>query len=78
MLPFGIDVRMVAPPPQAYEVAQPQVKVVQQKPPAIEHKSPKCKAIAIKSGKRCKKYAQKPSEYCEVHRKIYEKSHKVE
>ena len=69
---------MAAPPPQAYLVAQPQVNVVK-RTPVIDHESPKkCKAIAIKSGNRCKKYAQKPSDYCEVHRKVYEKSHKVE
>tara|TARA_R100001443_G_scaffold100832_1_gene108367 strand:- start:247 stop:480 length:234 start_codon:yes stop_codon:yes gene_type:complete len=77
MLPFGIDGRInYAPQPQAYEVAQ--VQVAPTTTPVIEHKSPKCKAIAIKSGNRCKKYAQKPSQYCEVHRKVYEKTHKVE
>ncbi len=70
MLHFGIDGRTrYAPPPQAYEVAKPKVK------PVIDHEPHRCKAIA-KSGNRCKKAIQKPSPYCNLHRKIYEKTHK--
>jgi len=76
MLPFGISGReYYAPQPQAQVVAQQPIIV--KKTQVVDHEPHRCKAIA-KSGNRCKKAIQKPSPYCDLHRKIYEKTHKVE
>jgi len=70
MQPFGIEGRMAAPLPRVNYVEKPQISQV------VNHEPHRCVATT-KTGNRCKKAIQKPSPYCDLHRKIHEKSHRV-
>lgn len=61
MLPFGINGRIVAPPPQAYAV----VEIPRQ--PVVEHKAPTVCQATKKNGEPCKNHPKRGTAYCGVH-----------